>query len=147
MDFSFISKDYLAEKYEFINNVRTTSIHVRRGDYVNHWLHHIDLRNYYNFCFKQFENVHYYICSDDIEWCKNNLLFDNILFVEGLDDIEDMWLMSLCKNNIIANSTFSWWGAWLNKNPDKKVISPNNWFGNHVNINQNNIIPENWIKI
>jgi hypothetical protein len=70
-----------------------------------------------------------------------------MIFIEGYDDVEDMWLMSLCKNNIIANSTFSWWGAWLNKNTDKKVISPNNWFGENVNINQNNIIPENWIKI
>jgi hypothetical protein len=55
--------------------------------------------------------------------------------------------MSMCKNNIIANSSFSWWGAWLNLNPDKKVIAPNNWFGTQTNLDIDDIIPEDWIKI
>ena len=135
--------------YKEVFNKKVVSIHIRRTDYItSNGYHPVIPISYYEKALatiKDYDLV--YVFSDDIEWCKNNLLFDNILFVEGLDDIEDMWLMSLCKNNIIANSTFSWWGAWLNKNPDKKVISPNNWFGEHVNINQNNIIPENWIKI
>ena len=67
-----------------------------------------------------------------------------MIFVEGNNDIEDLWLMSLCNHNIIANSSFSWWGAWLNKNRDKKVIAPNKWFGEK---SDSDIIPEKWIKI
>jgi hypothetical protein len=58
-----------------------------------------------------------------------------------------MWLMSLCDHNIIANSSFSWWGAWLNQNKDKIVITPNNWFGVQTNLNNLDMVPDNWIKI
>ena len=68
-------------------------------------------------------------------------------FVEGHSEVEDLWLMSLCKHNIIANSSFSWWGAWLNNNPNKKVIAPKKWFGDHVNLNTSDLLPESWIKI
>jgi hypothetical protein len=67
--------------------------------------------------------------------------------MENRDELEDLWLMSYCKNNIIANSSFSWWGAWLNTDKDKKVITPKKWYGDWVNIDMNEIIPENWIKI
>jgi Glycosyl transferase family 11 len=87
------------------------------------------------------------VFSDDIKWCRENLKFNNMIFMETLTDIEDMWIMSLCKNNIIVNSSFSWWGAWLNKNKNKKVIAPSNWFGPRANINSSDIIPEKWIKI
>ena len=70
-----------------------------------------------------------------------------MIFVEGNDDIEDLWLMSLCSHNIIANSSFSWWGAWLNENKNKKVIAPNKWFGENTGLNDSDIIPEKWIKI
>jgi hypothetical protein len=70
-----------------------------------------------------------------------------MVFVDGNDDVEDMWLMSICNNNVIANSSFSWWGAWLNSNPNKKVIAPNNWFGSQTNLNTSDIIPDNWIKL
>lgn len=135
--------------YKYVLDKNVVSIHIRRTDYVtSNGYHPVLPISYYEEALKIIKDYDLlYVFSDDIEWCKNNLRFDNIHFVEGLDDIEDLWLMSLCKNNIIANSTFSWWGAWLNKNPDKKVISPNNWFGNHVNINQSNIVPKNWIRI
>ena len=87
------------------------------------------------------------VFSDDIPWCKENLIFDNIIFIEGNKDYEDLWLMSLCEHNIIANSSFSWWGAWLNENKNKKVVSPLNWFGQQSNTNQSDIVPESWIKI
>jgi hypothetical protein len=76
------------------------------------------------------DNVIYIVFSDDIDWCKKNLPFlDEKIFIEGNDDFFDLYLMSKCQNNIIANSSFSWWGAWLNKSENKKVMSPKNWFG------------------
>ena len=92
-----------------------------------------------------YENL--YVFSDDINWCKTNLKFKNMVFVEGNDDVEDLWLMSLCDHNIIANSSFSWWGAWLNINPNKKVISPKRWFGEQTNLSSDDIIPVSWTKI
>ena len=70
-----------------------------------------------------------------------------MIFVEGNDDIVDLYIMSLCKHNINANSSFSWWGAWLNNNKDKKVIAPTNWFGPKIPGNSLEIIPHSWIMI
>ena len=89
------------------------------------------------------------IFSDDIEWAKKHFKFPNTEFVSG--DIsethfEDLYLMSVCKHNIIANSSFSWWGAWLNENPDKIVIAPKNWF-NKGPKDTYDLYPEGWITI
>jgi hypothetical protein len=129
------------------NNV--TSMHIRRTDYVtSNGYHHVQPLSYYENALKNIgEYELLYVFSDDIEWCKYNINFDKILFVEGLDDVEDLWLMSMCRNNITANSTFSWWGAWLNNNPNKKVISPLKWFGPHTNLNGSDVVPETWVKI
>jgi hypothetical protein len=82
--------------------------------------------------------------SDDKEWCKEN--FNGI--VSPFDDeIDDLILMMNCDNNIIANSSFSWWGAYLNQNPNKVVIGPKKWFGPYGPQDQDDIIPPNWIKI
>ena len=67
--------------------------------------------------------------------------------IEGEEDYIDLWLMSLCKNNIIVNSSFSWWGAYLNKNVDKVVIAPSKWFGDGVSLSTEDIVPEQWNKI
>lgn len=133
------------EEYSIKNSI---SIHIRRTDYINsNGFHPLQTIDYYK---KGLEIIGKYdnllIFSDDIKWCKENLKFDNMIFIEGNDDIEDLWLMSLCDNNIIANSSFSWWGAWLNENPNKKVIAPKKWFGK-TNQNSKDIIPELWIKI
>lgn len=86
------------------------------------------------------------IFSDDIEFVKNNYFFEGkAVFIDdslGMRDFEQLMLMSKCKHNIIANSTFSWWGAWLNKNRNKYVVAPRKWFSS-----QRNIIPVEWIKI
>jgi len=74
------------------------------------------------------EYSHVFVFSDDKEWVKENLKFENVTYVED-EDYREMWLMSLCKNNIIVNSTFSWWGSFLNKNPNKKIVAPSIWFG------------------
>ena len=91
----------------------------------------------------------YLIFSDDLEWCKENFDFiENKVIIEGNTDYQDLYLMSLCKNNIICNSTFSWWGAWLNKNDKKIVIAPEKWFSSADEYyNTEDIIPSNSIKI
>ena len=101
------------------------------------------------------------VFSDDIEWCKlnfnkKNTGIDNYLFIERQSSEEDLILMSLCANNIICNSTFSWWAAWLNKNLDKKVIAPREWFNKrhlheiclgNVDGFLTDLIPEKWITL
>ena len=92
-------------------------------------------------------NCFYIICSDDIEWCKDNFKIKNVYY-SNEKYYHDLFLMSCCEHNIIANSSFSWWSAYLNNNPDKKVISPKKWFGkNGPKYNINDIIPNNWIQI
>ena len=92
--------------------------------------------------------------SDDIAWAKHNIKREGFLFYyisdKSISSSEDIILMSLCKHNIIANSTFSWWGAWLNTNVDKIVISPKKWFktnGDEDNKKNENLIPEQWIRL
>jgi hypothetical protein len=125
------------------------SLHIRRTDYVtSNGYHPVQSIEYYESAINLIGDYDYiFVFSDDIQWCKDNLKFDNMIFMTGFDDVEDLWLMSLCKNNIIANSSFSWWGAWLNNNTDKKVIAPIKWFGHNVNINTDDLIPNNWIRI
>ena len=127
----------------------STSLHVRRTDYLkSNGFHPVQPIEYYEKAISligDYERL--LVFSDDIQWCKDNLKFDNMTFIEGYKDYEDIWTMSMCKNNIIVNSSFSWWGAWLNENPDKKVIAPLNWFGPQSNLNTSDIIPNEWIKI
>jgi len=140
------TKKELFNLYPSLNS-NTTSIHIRRTDYLNsNGYHPVQTIEYYE---KAIELVGSYdnllIFSDDISWCKNNLDFRNMIFIEGNDDIIDLWLMSLCKNNIIANSSFSWWGAYLNLNKNKKVIAPSQWYGHFTG--KKNTLPEDWIII
>ena len=116
----------------------TCSIHVRRGDYVNHWLHGVTTIDYYNRAMVEMERLKpvrkYFVFSDDPTWCEQNFRGDRFIFVKDNLDIEDLFLMSMCKNNIITNSSFSWWGSWLNSNPEKTIIVPGKWFnGNNIN--------------
>jgi hypothetical protein len=143
------TKEMLLQKYGDILNLETCSLHVRRGNYVERQQYHpLQTVEYYT---KSIETIgkdkHYLIFSDDIQWCKENLSFiENKTFVEGNKDYEDLYLMSFCKDNIIANSSFSWWGAWLNKNNNKRVIYPSVWFGNNGQITDG-IGCVNWIRI
>ena len=143
---------------EILNNIdsyNSVSIHIRRGDYVSDQkaseYHGSCPLEYYqkaiSFIAKKIPDPIAYIFSDDLEWCKENLKIDwPIIFVEGNNDYEDLILMSRCKHNIIANSSFSWWGAWLNNNPDKIVIAPRQWFVDK-SINIIDVVPESWTKI
>lgn len=143
--------DYLHDNFsDIINNEKIVSIHVRRGDYLNFPDHHPVVNiNYLVKAIKIFDDDHKFICfSDDIDWCKDNIPCENITFIENQTDITDFYLMSLCKNNIIANSSFSWWSAWLNKNPNKKIIAPKKWFGTaYAHWDTSDLYPPEWIQI
>ena len=146
------------ETNKMIKDTNSVSIHIRRGDYIenkqNYNFHGICDLDYYNnsinLLLKRIENPHFFVFSDDHQWTQENLKLNYpMTFVDHNDDsknYEDLRLMSQCKHNIIANSTFSWWGAWLNQNPDKIVIAPHKWFNNETR-NTQDIIPENWIKL
>lgn len=144
---------HIKTNYGELLNMDCISIHIRRGDYEglehNHPILPID---YYTKAISLLPECDYILVfSDDIEWCKENLLgtpyFNKLRFITDVDFIE-MYMMSMCNHNVIANSTFSWWGAWLNQNKDKKVIAPKKWFGpNLARIDIQDIIPEGWIKI
>jgi len=137
----------------------SVSIHIRRGDYIALKQNaakfaQIPLSYYQDAMIYINQNVKspvFFVFSDDINWVKENLKTDfPIHFVENNNTTEtssfDMQLMSFCKHNIICNSTFSWWSAWLNNNPQKIVIAPQNWFAD-LSINSQDIIPDEWIKL
>lgn len=126
------------------------SLHIRRGDFLKNSGNHYNLNlDYYEEGLKHFNSdCPVVIFSDDPEWCKEQDLFssDRFLVAEGNSSYVDLCLMSLCKYHIIANSTFSWWGAWLAKS--EKVICPQKWFGpNNSHLNTENLMPDGWIKI
>ncbi len=141
-----------------INNTEnSTSVHIRRGDYVTIGkvadVHGILPISYYkNACemiVGKFPNATFFIFSDDIKWAEENFPRNYpAVFVSSsnISDHEELKLMSSCKHNIIANSTFSWWGAWLNENKDRVAISPAKWFKSG-NYNTGNIVPKGWFKI
>lgn len=138
--------NYIFTKYKHIIEKNSVSLHVRRGDYVDQQdAHPLQTISYYETALnkiKSFDNI--VIFSDDLEWCKQNLNFKEAIFIQDKDYIE-LFLMSYCKNNIICNSSFSWWGAWLNLNINKIVIAPSRWFGDtYKSINTKNLIPEEW---
>lgn len=149
--------DASATVAEQILMTQAISIHVRRGDYVANQainkVHGFIGLEYYLIAIQHIKkNValpHFFVFSDDMEWAINHLgLQDNVTFVShntGSASNEDMQLMSLCKHNIIANSSFSWWGAWLNQNQNKMVIAPKRWFNNQTNTPD--LIPSQWVVI
>ena len=136
-----------------INKNNSISIHIRRGDFLlkQNNNHCINLKKYYlkaiNESSKFFKNPKYFIFTDDPSWVtKNFVLSHSYLVVDanhGNKSFFDMYLMSLCKSNIIANSSFSWWSAWLNNNIDKVIYAPKNWF-NDKSTCTDDLIPNSW---
>lgn len=134
----------------------SVSIHVRRGDYVtnpnankHHGLAPID---YYNTAMvqlrEQFQNATFFVFSDDITWCQANLKGQSMTYVEGTTaGYEDLHLMRHCQHNIIANSSFSWWGAWLNDSTAKTVIAPKLWFQDEAANAETDVVPEAWARL
>tara|TARA_B100000795_G_scaffold209384_1_gene162937 strand:- start:85 stop:939 length:855 start_codon:yes stop_codon:yes gene_type:complete len=136
-----------------ISKNNSISIHIRRGDFLlkRNNNHNIDLKDYYlkaiDKSSKCFKNPKYFIFTDDPLWVTENFILDySYIIVDvnyGTKSFFDMYLMSLCKSNIIANSSFSWWSAWLNNNKDKIVYAPKNWF-NDKSICTDHLIPNSW---
>ena len=157
------NKDYIINLFKPTNDIKLSilekipniqnsiSIHVRRGDYLN-------LPNYH-----PQQSLDYYISAVNLLGIDNNYL----IFSDGLDGIKDMfdfipnkqfinlgknyldlYAISMCEHNIICNSTFGWWGAYLNENKNKKVIGPHKWFGpSSSHLNSSDILPNDWIKL
>lgn len=126
----------------------SVSLHVRRGDYVSlQYYHPLQEVEYYQKALSLIGGYDIiYVFSDDIEWCKKNLNFENIIFIDNSNEYESLWNMSMCTHNIIANSSFSWWGAWLNSNINKKIVAPLKWFGPNAIVSAKDIYCNGWIK-
>jgi hypothetical protein len=145
----------LAEKMQEAPSV---AVHVRRGDYITNPLtntiHGTCTPAYYQQAVASIQervgDVNLFVFSDEPDWVKKNLHFavptTYVTHNKGKASYQDMQLMSLCQHNIIANSSFSWWGAWLNNNPAKNVIAPKQWF-QLENINSTNLIPASWLQL
>lgn len=131
------------------------SVHVRRGDYVSNprtnQVHGTCSPDYYRQAVaavsEKAPRPHFFIFSDDSAWVKQNIVLgETVTYVEDNKNFEDLHLMSLCHHNVIANSSFSWWGAWLNDHADKIIVAPKKWFANE-NMDTRDLIPETWTRI
>lgn len=118
----------IKERYSYILKDNTCAIHVRRGDYVTNPNHHALTYDYYLKAMEHFKDVKFLVFSDDIPWCQS-MFVNGFHVIENNSDIADFVLMTLCNHFITANSTFSWWGSWLSKSPNKQIIAPKKWFG------------------
>jgi hypothetical protein len=151
---------YLDMKYSrllYMDN--TVSVHIRRGDYLNQFKGCFEIldNDYYDAAFNKFpaDNVFVFFGEnpEDFDFCKKKFLLKKTFYIQNECDIIDLWLMSQMKNNIIANSSFSWWAAWLNRNKSKRVIAPQKWFGKeHPTLANNDevtkdLIPFTWERI
>ncbi|OGN07723.1 MAG: hypothetical protein A3C61_00010 [Candidatus Yanofskybacteria bacterium RIFCSPHIGHO2_02_FULL_39_10] len=154
-------KDLPDNKYltilDKINQTNSVSLHIRRTDYLvrkNTRTFTICQPEYYKQALaliaQKIDTPELFIFSDDIEWASKNIVFPyptTLVSNGNFADYQELILMSHCKHNIIANSTFSWWGAWLNNNPQKTIISPKKWFFVETAIDERDIMPSAWIKI
>ena len=145
--------------YRLLDMKNTVSVHIRRGDYTTKFKGCFALldNEYYDKAFAQFSKDSIFVFfgehPQDLEYCRNKFTTEKAFYVQGESDVVDLLLMSKMKNNIIANSSFSWWAAWLNQNKGKKVIAPQAWFGSaHPTLSNSDevtqdLIPEEWERI
>jgi len=159
-EFSFRNPP-VGKNAEILNEVaacNSVSLHVRRGDYVTNpetnATHGVCSIDYYyraiDFIRERVSNPSFFLFSDEPKWVRENLEFDGSTTVvdhNGPDaGCEDLRLMSHCQHHIIANSSFSWWGAWLNPNRNKIVVAPEHWFADGLR-DTSDLIPETWVKL
>ena len=153
-DFTF-KKDVVENCKEVMEELsEPIALHVRRTDYVEKSQDHPPCSmKYYHEALKRFhEKRPVVIFSDDVKWCKEQDIFkpDRFLVSETDNNVYDLCMMTMCDDYIIANSSFSWWGAWLSHNPDPTVIAPKKWFGDTGYTAKNNtedICPDRWVRI
>ncbi|WP_181280598.1 alpha-1,2-fucosyltransferase [Aphanothece hegewaldii] len=143
---------------QLIQDTVSVSLHIRRTDYVTnpsaYAVHGVCDLDYYERCInyiaEKINNPYFFIFSDDPDWAKENIKinFPTIIIAHNnaSKNYEDLRLMSQCQHNIIANSTFSWWGAWLNDNPDKIVCTPRQWFNDSYR-DTTDLIPDTWLTL
>lgn len=140
---------------EIIDNCTSVCVHVRRGDYLNPGFYQLlgccCPLDYYEraieYIYKHVPSPTFIFFSDDMEWVKENFKVERAVYVThniGLDAWQDMWLMTQCKHNIIANSSFSWWGAWLGTYPNKIVVAPLHW---QNGLDQDDVPSDTWIRM
>ena len=154
-----VALDEANEKmHEQIMRKNAVSIHIRRGDYVSNpassQYHGVCSMEFYRdaitYICARVESPHFFVFSDDHLWVADNLVIDHpltLVQINGPDrGLFDLALMKSCRHHIIANSSFSWWGAWLNPSPDKIVVAPKRWF-NQANQDTRDLLPESWIKL
>jgi hypothetical protein len=143
---------------EEIKGTESVAVHIRRGDYISHPAH----RRLYATCSREYyqsaaemiagrvRQPYYFVFSDDPDWVRKNVTsVSPVRFIDhnGPDRAcEDMRLMSCCKHHIIANSSFSWWGAWLSRSADKIVIAPTHWFKDET-LSTRDLIPRQWMQL
>ena len=138
------------EKYGHLLGTENCAIHVRLGDYVGHEIHGVCNVNYYNRAIEELKKrkdiQNFLLFSDDIQTARQ-MFPSNFNIIQNNIDVEDLFLMSFCKNFIIPNSSFSWWAAYLSKNNDKLIYAPDRWFANPSYAIDNDIYNPNMIKI
>ena len=157
-EFAFPGLNESSQISDLINSTSSISLHIRRGDYATNSqvkkIHGLLSQSYYNDAVDVaqlgLKNPHLFIFSDEPDWVRNNMKFSIPSMVVSVKSetqaADEMHLMSLCKNNIIANSSFSWWAAWLNNNPNKVVVAPKKWFSS-ADADLNDRLPSEWKKI
>ena len=153
-------QNYVYLKYSrLIDMNNTVSVHVRRGDYITDFSGCFEILNnkYYDEAFSILPENSIFVFfgehPEDLEHCKEVMNVKRAFYIREESDVADLYLMSKMKNNIIANSSFSWWAAWLNRNKDKRVIAPQKWFGSaHPTLSNSDratkdLIPDRWERI
>lgn len=148
-DFTFKKNitDHVYPIIKSLEGMKIFSVHFRRTDYLLYQdSHPIPPYEYYAESIEKFDSYDIgFVFSDDIEWCMNLDLLNNGRFIFSHNNtFEDLYLMSQCNGHILANSSFSWWGAWLNDKKDKQVCIPKTWFGSNLNNDTKDLIPEDW---
>jgi hypothetical protein len=140
-----------------VSRAASVSLHVRRGDYVSNprtaATHGLCSQEYYQAAIRhvaeRVQQPHFFVFSDDIAWVQANLKIEfpciHVQHNRGAESYNDMRLMSLCRHHIIANSSFSWWGAWLNQGKDKIVVAPQRWFAKQTDVRD--LFPAGWVTL
>lgn len=151
------TETWVKELVKRMKEENSVSIHIRAGDYFSpqnvSLFGNICTASYYNYAIElicdKIDNPLFFVFSNDINWCKENIQLNNVVWMDENilpkhEDWVEMYLMSCCRHNIIANSSFSWWSAWLNKYPNKIIIAPKKWL---QTVEKDEVCPKEWIRI